>query len=754
VKRPHGLPSREELIAFVNESTTPVTKREIARAFNVKADDRVALKRLLRELQESGALERDRGKAMKPRGSLPAITLVRIVAIDADGETLAKPDDPDLPQHLRIYVKPQRGHPALGEGDRVLVELKRLGPSTYEAKPLKMIDGEIGRIVGTFSRTGDSGRIAPAEKGARSDFFVDAKDTKDAPDGALVVGEIVPDNKLGMKRARIVEVLGQAHDPRAISMLAVHEHGIPHVFPQAAIDEATAAQNPGLEGRTDLRDVPLVTIDGEDARDFDDAVFATPDEASDNQGGWRLVVAIADVSYFVRPGSPLDKTAFERGNSVYFPDRVVPMLPERLSNDLCSLRPHEPRACLAFEMRITKDGEMIAHRLMRGLMRSAARLTYTQVQAAFDGATDDVTSPLLDPVIRPLYGAYAALSRARAKRGTLEIELPERKVTIDRDGGVAKIATRERLDSHKLIEEFMILANVAAAETLEKFSAPCMYRVHDKPDPVKVEALRSFIAGLGLSFPGAGTITKPALFTKLLRQAEETPEAHVVNTIVLRTQAQAVYSPDNLGHFGLALSRYAHFTSPIRRYADLLVHRSLVRALKLGPGPLSEAEAAKFDEIGDHISKTERRAAEAERDAVDRFTALYLQDRVGAQFSGRIGGVTRFGLFVTLDETGADGLVPIRTLPNDYYRHDEKRHALIGERSGRTYRLGERVKIILREADAVTGSTLFELVDENAGAREGGNEHGPRRLMQHRGNRPPVQRSAPRSKAPRKGKRG
>lgn len=743
------------MIAFVNESPVPVTKREIARAFNIKADDRIELKRLLRELQESGALERDRSKAVKTRGALPAITLLRIVAIDADGETLAMPDDPDLPQNLRIYVKPQRGHPAVAEGDRLLAELKRLGPGSYEAKPLKMVDGEIGRIVGTFSRMGDNGRIRPAEKGARTDFFVDANDTKDAPDGALVVAEIVPENKLGMKRARIVEVLGEAEDPRAISMLAVHEHGIPHVFPAAALEEAAAANNPGLAGRTDLRDIPLVTIDGEDARDFDDAVFAARDDSAENENGWQLIVAIADVSYFVKPGSALDKSAYERGNSVYFPDRVVPMLPERLSNDLCSLRPHEPRACLAFEMRIAEDGRLLGHKLVRGLMRSAARLTYTQVQAAKDGATDEVTAPLVKPVIEPLYGAYEALSRARAKRGTLEIELPERKVVIDREGGVAKIMNRERLDSHKLIEEFMILANVAAAETLEKFSAPCMYRVHDKPDPVKVEALRSFIVGLGLSFPGAGVVTKPSSFSKLLRQAEETPEAHVINTIVLRTQAQAVYSPDNLGHFGLALERYAHFTSPIRRYADLLVHRSLVRSLKLGDGPLSDREASKFDEIGDHISKTERRAAEAERDAVDRFTALYLQERVGATFSGRIGGVTRFGLFVTLNETGADGLVPIRTLPNDYYRHDEKRHALIGERSGRTYRLGEPVKVILREADPVTGSTLFELIDERGGETGGKTRapRGPRQFMQHRGNRPPVQRAGP-PKKHRKGKRG
>ncbi|MBU0797862.1 MAG: ribonuclease R, partial [Alphaproteobacteria bacterium] len=465
-----------------------------------------------------------------------------------------------------------------------------------------------------------------------------------------------------------------------------------------------------LGKRTDLRGIPLVTIDGADARDFDDAVFAEPDPDPKNPGGWHLMVAIADVAHYVRTGDALDKSAYERGNSVYFPDRVVPMLPEALSNELCSLRPHEDRACMAVHMWVDAHGKKLNHKFVRGLMRSTARLTYEQAQAAIDGHTDETTEPLVENVIRPLFTAYKALDQARRSRGTLELDLAERQVVLGADGTVASIRTRDRFDSHKLIEEFMILANVCAAETIESLRLPCMYRVHDEPDSEKLEGLREVLHGIELNL-AKGQVMTPKHFNQILAKVRGGPNEQMVNQLVLRSQAQAVYSPENLGHFGLALQRYAHFTSPIRRYSDLLVHRALIRGLKLGTGALLDEELPRFVEMGEHISITERRAAHAERDAIDRFVTAFMADRVGAVFPGRINGVTRFGLFITLDETGADGFVPIRTLPNDYYDHDAVRHQLVGRSRGLTLTMGDRVEVRLAEADQVTGGLLFELME-------------------------------------------
>ncbi|HEY7609007.1 MAG TPA: VacB/RNase II family 3'-5' exoribonuclease, partial [Alphaproteobacteria bacterium] len=489
-------------------------------------------------------------------------------------------------------------------------------------------------------------------------------------------------------------------------LIVVHQHGIPVEFPAAARAEAERARPVELGDRADLRQLPLVTIDGADARDFDDAVFAAPDDDPKNEGGWRITVAIADVAHYVRPGSALDRAARERGNSVYFPDRVVPMLPEELSNDLCSLRPHEDRACLAAHMRIDAEGEMFEHRFERGLMRSAARLTYEQAQQAEDGAADEVTGPLIERSIRPLYRAYAALAAARVRRHVLELDLPERKIELDKDGRVLRIATPKRLDSHRLIEEFMILANVAAAEALEAKRQPCMYRIHEPPDLSKLEALRPVLKELGASLPPTGLRARD--FNRVLEQTKDSPHKRMVHELVLRAQSQAQYSPVNRGHFGLALRRYAHFTSPIRRYSDLLVHRALLGPE--APGGVGRRDAGGWDDLGEAISKAERRAMAAERDANDRYIAAFLSDRVGAQFDGTVNGVQRFGLFVTLDESGADGLLPVGALPRDYYRHDPERHALTGRATGRTFHLGDAVTVRLEEADPITGSLAFGFV--------------------------------------------
>jgi ribonuclease R len=722
---PAPLPSKEELVRFIRDSPVPVGKREITRHYRIGPADRVALKELLKEIERDGAVERGRGRRLTKPGNLPEVAVVEVTGTDADGEVLARPlawkEDGPAPT---IYLAPERpGTPALGPGARVLARLKRIGAGRYEARAIRQIGGAPNRVLGVYDIGDEGGRLRPTDRRHRMEYVVAKADSGGARPGELVLAEILPAVRLGLKPARVIERLGHMGEPRAISLVAIYTHDIPTEFSPEALELAAAAKPVALGQRTDLRDLPLVTIDGEDARDFDDAVWAEPDTTADNPGapnnpgGWHLVVAIADVAHYVRPGDALDRAAERRGNSVYFPDRVVPMLPEALSNDLCSLRPNEDRACMAVHIWIDREGRIRRHRFVRGLMRSAARLTYEQVQRARDGHPDERTRPLIDPVIAPLYGAFAALEQARRERGTLELDLPERRVLLDGNGRVRAIEPRHRHDSHKLIEEFMIAANVAAAETLEARRQPCMYRIHDRPDPAKVEGLREFLDGLGLRL-AKGQVLMPRHFTQMIVKARGTPHEMLVSELVLRSQAQAVYSPDNLGHFGLALTRYAHFTSPIRRYADVLVHRALIAGLRLGEGGLSAAgndAGAGFAELGQHISATERRAAAAERDAVDRFTAAFLADKVGESFAGRINGATRFGLFVKLTETGADGLVPVRTMPFDNYFHDEARHALIGRRRKVTYTIGDTVEVRLAEADPITGGLILHLLEGEAG---------------------------------------
>jgi ribonuclease R len=707
-------PTKDAILALIRSSATPVGKREIARAFKLSGSDhRERLKDLLRELEADGAVERGRNKRVAPPQALPEVAVLEISGVDPDGEAQARPltwSGEGAPP--RIFLLPERkGAPPLAVGDRLLAKLARINDRLYEARVIRRIEGSHeSRVLGVYHPAADGGRITPTDRRNRTEFFVLPPNRGDAEAGDLVLAEILPAGRLGLPQARVVDRFGSTAEPRAISLIAIHTHGLPTVFPHGALREAELASVPSLVGREDLRAIPFVTIDGADARDFDDAVWAEADNDPANPEGWRLIVAIADVSYYVRPGSSLDRAAYERGNSVYFPDRVVPMLPEALSNGLCSLRPNEDRACLAFQLWIDRNGALIRHRLTRGLMRSTARLTYEQVQNCHEGRTDDATGPLADTVIAPLYGAYARLWEARVRRRTLDLDLPERRVVVDERGRVGDIATRVRLDSHRLIEEFMIAANVAAAEVLEAPSMPGLFRVHDQPSMDKMETLRAFLSSIGLTFP-KGEALKPEHFTRILRRVEGTPDSQLVSEVILRAQAQAAYSPDNIGHFGLALSRYAHFTSPIRRYADLIVHRALIRALNLGVGGLDDAAMERLTEIGDHLSATERRAATAERDAVDRFTAAHLADRVGARFTGRVSGVTRFGLFIRLDDSGADGLVPISALPDDRYEHDDTAHALVGQRTGARYRLSAPVTVILVEADPLTGSTLFRLAD-------------------------------------------
>jgi ribonuclease R len=555
--------------------------------------------------------------------------------------------------------------------------------------------------------------------------------------GDLAFCEVEPGRRLGLPRARVAERLGREDDPRAVSLTAAFAYGLPIAFDPEAVAEARAAVPVELGERTDLRDLDLVTIDGADARDFDDAVFARPDPDPANRGGLEVVVAIADVAHYVRDGSALDHEALRRGNSVYFPDRVLPMLPEALSNDLCSLRPDEDRACMAVRMTLDSDGNLIRHRFVRGLMRSRARLTYEQVQAAIEGDPDEVTLPLMDRVVRPLYDAFQALNEARIQRGTIDLDLPEYQVMLGEDGAPVDVKRRERLDAHRLIEEMMIAANVAAAETLERRRMPCMYRVHDRPDPVKVEALAQFLDALGVPCKAHG-LRRPPDFAKLLRRMEDHELGPMVSGFVLRSQAQANYSPDNLGHFGLNLQRYAHFTSPIRRYADLLVHRALIRTLGLGEDGFREVPRTDdFKETGGHISRTERRAMEAERQAVQRFVSLFMAERVGTELPGRVVAVQPFGLFVALDDSGAEGLVPVSTLGLDYFDHDARHQALIGRDTRETFGLGDAVRVVLEQVDIATGQLQFRVTDHKEGpaARHAREAHKGRRHPPPKGRR-------------------
>ncbi len=717
--RKGSLPTREQILDYLMESATPVGKRDLARAFGLRGADRIWLKEELRALQEEGLLDRHKGKRHAPADRLPPVTVLEISGQNEDGEVLAKPASgpaSEGDQGWVIYLEPDRGGNPPAVGERVLARLSLIEGQRYRASIIRRLGGAKKRLVGRYERVQrGGGLVVPADRRVKDVFRIPEAHRLDAEPGELVLIEALPySSRRGRDEARVVERLGSSETPRAFSQVSITEHGLRERFPEEAVQEAEEADAVPLANRLDVRDLPLVTIDGPDARDFDDAIFAEVDQDQGNPGGFRILVAIADVAHYVRPGSALDREALRRGNSSYFPDRVLPMLPEALSNGWCSLRPDEERPCLVADMRIDKEGRLLSHRFSRALMRSRARLTYEAVQAAIDGDPDETTEPLLDPVLRPLYAAFEALDRNRRARGTLELEIPERQVVLAANGSPNAIIPRQRLASHRLIELFMVTANVAAAEALEAKRKACMYRVHPPPDPAKIDALGEVLRALGLAF-AKGQVVRPKLFASVLEQVAGSAAAPMVSELILRSQSQAFYSPENEGHFGLSLLRYAHFTSPIRRYADLLVHRALITAYGLGEGGLAEEDALHFSDWAEEISRTERRSAMAERDTMDRFTAHFLSKEVGKIVPGRIAGVTRFGLFVRLAESGADGLVPVGSLPDDRYEHDERLHALVGRRWGRSYRLGEAVMVRLREADALTGSLILELTEGDAG---------------------------------------
>jgi ribonuclease R len=639
--------------------------------------------------------------------------VVDVVERDADGDLfvrLAK-DRADGPV-IRLVPGAQDGPAgAPGLGDRLLARLERDAEGQLEARLIKRLGQSAHRVLGVVRKSKREVRVEPVDRKSRESLILSGTQP-DLADGDLVLAQVEgPGRPYGPKPGKVLEVVGREDDPRAASLLAIHTHGVPTGFSDIALAEAASARRPDLKGRVDLRALPLITIDPADARDHDDAVYAQPDEDPRNPGGWLVWVAIADVAAAVPPGTILDQEARAKGNSAYFPDRVEPMLPETLSADLCSLKAGETRGCLAARMVFDSTGRKLSHRFERGLMRSAAGISYEQAQAAVEGLADADTQPLLEPVLRPLWAAYGALLEGRRRRSPLEIQSTERRIELGPDGRVKSITPRASLEAHRLIEEFMIQANVCAAETLERRKTPLIYRVHDAPSADKLDSLAEFLETLGIPW-NKGEPARTERFNALLERTRDGPHGEIVNEVVLRTQMQAIYSPENIGHFGLNLDRYAHFTSPIRRYADLVVHRALIRALGLGDDGLSDIDAKALGQTAEHITMTERRAMAAERDAVDRYVAAFLSDRVGATFEGRITGVTRFGLFVRLLETGADGFAPISSLGSEYFVHDERTHALVGETTGQRWRLGRRVEVRLKEATPITGGLLLEMLSE------------------------------------------
>ena len=708
------IPSQADILEWIRAHPEKSSKRDIAKAFGIKGAARIDLKQMLKELQAEGHLMQRRRRFNDPN-CLPPVSVLQMLGPDSQGDMFAVPLEWEGTGHLpKILMRSRQGDPALGQGDRLLARLTPVPDEDshqYTGQLIRAIGTNPKRLLGIFRLTAEGGRIVAIDKGEGKEWLVAADAAGEAKDGELVEAEQSgPKGRLGLPRARVVERLGDPSAPKAVSLIAIHQHGIPDAFPDAVMAQADAAKPATSKGRVDLTDLPLITIDPADARDHDDACCALLDEDPKNPGGFLLWVAIADVAHYVTAGSALDAEARKRGNSTYFPDRVVPMLPDRLSGDLCSLHEGVTRPCIAVEMKLSSTGEKLSHRFVRGLMRSPASLSYEEAQAAVDGDPSERAAPLVDTVLSPLFGAYAALKQAREARQPLELDLPERKIILSDSGKVASVNFSERLDAHRLIEECMVLANVAAAETLIAKQQPLLFRVHEEPSPEKLDCLRETAKSVGLVL-AKGQVLQTRHLNQLLKAATGKDEAELINLSTLRSMTQAYYSSQNMSHFGLALQNYAHFTSPIRRYADLLLHRALVSAHGWATDGLSPQDIEMLDETAKHISETERRSMLAERDTTDRYLASFMSERVGNEFSGRISGVARFGIFVKLDETAADGLVPIRSLGREYFEHDADSQTLRGTDSGTVISLGQRVVVRLAETTPTTGGILLDLLE-------------------------------------------
>ncbi|MEP7350365.1 MAG: ribonuclease R [Sphingorhabdus sp.] len=707
-----GLPSREQILAFIQESDQPAGKREIAREFGLRGHEKIALKALLKDMTDEGVVDMAPGRAFHKMGGVPKVTVLKIIDIDGN-QPIAVPERWEaegvpMPK-IRVIEKGRRG--ALGIGDRILARTEERG-SGWVAHVVKKLAKASEQILGVIE-AGENGRFWLKSVDKKARFDTQISEIGDAQPGDLVLAELT--GNAARKSAKVTQVLGDPFAPKSFSLIAIHKYGIPFEMPETAEREAEHVSKLPVtaDHREDLRHLPIIAIDPRDARDFDDAIWATPDEAT---GGFQAIVAIADVSYYVRPGSALDHEAAKRGNSVYFPDLVVPMLPHALSSDKCSLRAGEDRAVIACHLSISKTGQVTSWRFTRAIARIAANIPYPDAQAAMDGTMEN---PLLETALKPLWACWRLLSKARDKRAPLELNLPERRITLDDAGRVTGVAVRVQLEAHRLIEDFMIAANVAAAKALEAKKSSLIYRAHEPPSREKLVALKDYLSTFGIEF-ALGQAIKPSTFNAILAKVIDDEIRPQIMEAVLRSQTQAYYSPRNVGHFGLSLGSYGHFTSPIRRYADLIVHRALVTAYGLEmPAPkmkdveavtgLTEKAIFKLEATAEAISRTERRAMEAERETVDRYVAAYLSAQIGEVVDARITGVQNFGFFATVEGIGGDGLVPVSTLGHDYFHYDEASQALIGEKSRQEYRPGMRLQLRLAEANPVSGALRFEL---------------------------------------------
>lgn len=642
---------------------------------------------------------------------LPESCVLEISGVSDFGDYTAVTSEPsDNPLNIPIYVaENKRLKPALGMGDKFLAHLSKR-KDCYMAKPIMRlgnpnIPDEI--IYGIVEKKEGKFYLKPAEKKDYMSYLLEN-------DASFKEGDFVKVALGGSRRfkqARVIKSYGAFALQKAASLLVLDKYDIPHEFPKEVIKETHNLPTFNKSLREDLTNIPLVTIDGDDAKDFDDAVYAMP-----TPDGFLLIVAIADVSFYVRPFSALDKEAYKRGNSVYLPDRVVPMLPEILCNDLCSLRPKEERAAIACFIDIDKQGNIIQYDFKRAVIKSAARLTYKEVQNALEGKKSANIKEVYVKTIEPVYRAYLALRMAREKRGALNLESNEYKIRFNDKGEVVAIEKEENLEANKMIEEFMIAANICAAKALGRSKLPTMYRVHEKPLEEKLKEIEPLLHNLHLKLPDINAL-KPEHFNKILALCSDGGYNAGVGELILRLQCQAKYSPHNLGHFGLGLSDYAHFTSPIRRYADLLVHRALVKAYKMPKGgELEESASVKtFEETGEHLCVTERRAANAEREMTARYVSDYLLPMIGADFEVKVSGVSAAGVFVEIESIGAEGLIPMSSLPTDMYVLDEGNMSLTGQRYGLSFRFGQKLQARLLEASPITGGLIFKYIDPEEG---------------------------------------
>jgi ribonuclease R len=706
--------SRELILHHLAAADGPMEAEALAEALGLSEPDRFeALGNRLRAMVRDGQLLQNRKGAFAPAAQMDLVA----------GSVIANPDGfgflrPEAAGGDDLFLPPFEMRKVM-HGDRVLASITGLDRrGRPQGSIVEVLERRLTRLIGRYTVEAGIGYVVPDDQRIQRNLLIAPDAHGEAKEGQLVVAEIVhaPDPKRP-PIGRVLTVLGERLTASLAVQAAIHGHDIPHEFPQPVLNEAanipvdvdgaTAAQ------RTDIRQLPLVTIDGEDAKDFDDAVYCEP-----NRDGFRLVVAIADVSHYVRPGTPLDDEAQKRATSVYFPGFVVPMLPETLSNGICSLKPKVDRLCFVCDMQVDRKGQVTDSKFYEAVMHSHARLTYTQVwNAVGEGIAEDAREDALQrigtllPHVQRLHQLYEVLRKAREKRGAIEFESSEVRFVLGPQGEVTQAGMIQRNDAHKLIEECMIAANVEAAKCLLEREVQAPYRIHERPPEGKYEDLLEFLKEFNLKMP-AWSKVEPRDFTALLRKIRDRPEAALLESVLLRSQSLAVYSPANAGHFGLALEAYAHFTSPIRRYPDLLVHRAIKHALSGARPEKFKYSPSDMAQLALQCSERSRRADEAQREVDDRYRAAWMEQHVGGEFDGVISGVTSFGLFIELDESKVNGLVHVTQLPNDFYHFDPIRKTLTGERRGREFRLGDRVRIVVLKASVEDRKIDFRLVEE------------------------------------------